>query len=311
MVADDGSQSPTVTTWPWPGEDERVSALVERRSGDVEDAPPAAAAGDVAVDGPDSDVLVREGGEPRSGEQAVAEPAGPGEQADVEQDAPAPTPAQLRVDFGAHLEANYQRLVAQLYAITLDPGEAHDVVQDAYSRAWRNWSTVSRSPDPTAWVRRVAVRSTIRSWRRVLARLGIGRSPSIGSGVDPRTGALLAALGRLPSAERRSVVLYHMAGASYDEIAAVEQTSRGTVQARLARAQHVVSEGMADVLPEVLGLAPESYDDDQLDSDPYPGTEYGSDAYSPGPLSGTEYGEDRYDGSPYGGDRYDNEGERR
>src|SRR6478672_6161556 len=54
----------------------------------------------------------------------------------VVQDAAAPTPAQLRVDFGAHLEANYRRLVAQLYAITLDPAEAHSVVQDAYSRAW-------------------------------------------------------------------------------------------------------------------------------------------------------------------------------
>src|ERR671922_1104223 len=71
------------------------------------------------------------------------------------------TPAQLRVDFGAHLEANYQRLVAQLYAITLNPGEAHDVVQDAYSRAWRSWVAIGRSPDPSAWIRRVAVRATM------------------------------------------------------------------------------------------------------------------------------------------------------
>ena len=59
--------------------------------------------------------------------------------AQVVRQLPGNSPAELRVDFGAHLEANYQRLVAQLYAITLDPGEAHDVVQDAYSRAWRSW----------------------------------------------------------------------------------------------------------------------------------------------------------------------------
>ena len=88
----------------------------------------------------------------------------------VVQDAPAPTPAQLRIDFGAHLEANYRRLVAQLYAITFDPAEAHSAVQDAYSRAWRTWATVSRSPDSVGWVRRVAVRSTIRSWRRLRLR---------------------------------------------------------------------------------------------------------------------------------------------
>jgi RNA polymerase sigma-70 factor (ECF subfamily) len=168
---------------------------------------------------------------------------------------PVATPAQLRVDFGAHLEANYQRLVAQLYAITLDPGEAHDAVQDAYSRAWRNWAVIGHSPDPSAWIRRVAVRSTIRSWRRMLARIGIGRPRSVGEGVDARTAAMLKALGRLTAAERRAVVLSHMAGVPLAEIAAVEQVSMGSVQARLARARLVVTEGMADVLPEVLGGA--------------------------------------------------------
>jgi DNA-directed RNA polymerase specialized sigma24 family protein len=211
-------------------------------------------------------------------EPAALEDAVPDEPV-VEQDPPAPSPAQLRVDFGAHFEANYQRLVAQLYAITLNPGEAHDVVQDAYSRAWRQWAAVGRSPDPTAWVRRVAVRSTIRSWRRALARVGIGRPRPVADGGDARTGALLAALARLPAAERRCVVLSHMAGADLTEIAGVEQVSLGTVQARLARARAVVTEGMADVLPEVLGEdaeygvppdAVESYGgDDTYDGDLY------------------------------------------
>lgn len=168
--------------------------------------------------------------------------------------------AELRVDFGAHLEANYQRLVAQLYAITLDPGEAHDVVQDAYSRAWRSWVAIGRTPDPSAWIRRVAVRSTIRSWRRWFSR----RRPAIGAGADPRTRALLAALGRLSPAERRAVVLHHMAGASLEEIAAVEQAPVGLVEARLARGRHVVTEGMADVLQDVLG---DEYGDSYGDPD--------------------------------------------
>ena len=199
--------------------------------------------------------------------------------ADVVQDAPAPSPAQLRIDFGAHFEANYQRLVAQLYAITLDPGEAHDVVQDAYSRAWRQWATVGSSPDPTAWVRRVAVRSTIRSWRRALARIGIGRPRPVGEGDDARTGALLAALARLPAAERRCVVLSHMAGADLAEIAAVEQVSRGTVQARLARARLVVTEGMADVLPEVLGPVYDDVEPPMVD-DRYDAGSYDADLYA-------------------------------
>src|SRR4051794_4989125 len=119
----------------------------------------------------------------------------------------------LRADFGAHFEANYQRLVGQLFAITLNSAEAHDVVQDAYSRAWRQWSAIGRRPDPAAWIRRVAVRSTVRSWRRRLAWIGVGRpTPIADEAGDPRTGAVLAALSRLGIAERRAGGLPHKGG---------------------------------------------------------------------------------------------------
>lgn len=193
----------------------------------------------------------------------------PGPEADesasqvVVQDAPEPTPASLRVDFGAHLEANYQRLVAQLYAITLDPAEAHDAVQDAYSRAWRRWSEVGSLPDPTGWVRRVAVRSTHRSWRRAMRRLGLARPRPVGDG-EPRTTALLDALARLTPAERRVVVLFHMVGLTRAEIAVLEQVGLPTVRERLGRAHGVVTEGLADALPSVLG----EYDPYQADGRP-------------------------------------------
>ncbi|MBW0113083.1 hypothetical protein I4I84_30730, partial [Pseudonocardia sp. KRD-182] len=186
-------------------------------------------------------------------------PASGGSAPVVVQDAPAPSPASLRIDFGAHMEANYQRLVAQLYAITLDAGEAHDVVQDAYSRAWRKWSEIRVGPDPTGWIRRVAVRSTQRGWRRVLERVGLTRTQPVGDG-DARTAALLGALGRLNIAERRAVVLFHMVGMSRRDIASLEQVPAETVRDRLRRAHQVVSEGMADELPSVLGVAP-AYDD--------------------------------------------------
>jgi DNA-directed RNA polymerase specialized sigma24 family protein len=157
-------------------------------------------------------------------------------------------PEQLRADFGAHFEANYQRLVAQLYAITLNPAEAHEVVREAYSRAWRRWAEVGASPDPTAWVRRVAVRSTMRSWRRVIAR--IVRRPRdrvLVDGGEPHTRALLAALGRLPDPERRAVVLVEMAGLPVVEVAVLEQVPPGTIAARLSRARRVLGDAVAEV----------------------------------------------------------------
>ena len=228
--------------------------------GDDQVEPSAGRSTDLALAGPEDEATVSEA--PRNGHRdpehdpgpnleladAVEHPDEPEDEApapvsggtEVVQDAPAPTPAQLRRDFGAHLEANYRRLVAQLYAITFDPAEAHSAVQDAYSRAWRTWTTVSRSPDSVGWVRRVAVRSTIRSWRRLRLR---SRRP-VGPGPETPTGAVLAALHRLPVAERRCVVLHHMAGAPVKEIAAVEGVSVGTTAARLARAQKVVSDGL-------------------------------------------------------------------
>ncbi len=159
-------------------------------------------------------------------------------------------PDQLRADFGAHFEAHYQRLVAQLYAITLNPAEAHDVVREAYSRAWRRWAEVGASADPTGWVRRVAVRSTMRSWRRTIARLAPGRRRgALVDGGEPRTRVALAALGRLPDAERRAVVLVDMAGVPVVEVAALEQVPPGTVAARLSRARRVVGDALADVVP--------------------------------------------------------------
>ena len=169
--------------------------------------------------------------------------------AHVVQDSPGAEHADLRRDFGAHFEANYPRLVAQLYAITLDSGEAHDAVQDAYSRAWRRWAEVGSSPDPTAWVRRVAVRTTTRSWRRILRR---SRPPA--GGTDEHTTVLLSALSRLPAPERRCVVLHHMAGVSVAEIAAIEGTSTGTASARLRRAQQVVGQALTELPAEWAGV---------------------------------------------------------
>jgi DNA-directed RNA polymerase specialized sigma24 family protein len=213
----------------------------------------------------------------------------------------AASPAELRVDFGAHLEANYQRLVAQLYAITLNPGEAHDVVQDAYSRAWRSWVAIGRTPDPSAWIRRVAVRSTIRSWRRAMARFGIGGPRAIGSGVDARTRAVLASLARLSPAERRAVVLFHMAGATIEEIAAIEQASETLIHSRLTRGRHVVTEGMADVLPEVLA---DAVSDGYAEGYGLDGPGSGAYGSAGGARGSDDYGLDDYDA-------HDDEGGRR
>ncbi|GAA2883485.1 hypothetical protein GCM10010472_47000 [Pseudonocardia halophobica] len=174
----------------------------------------------------------------------------------VERDLPADpvAPSGLRTDFGAHLEAHYPRLVGQLFAITLDSGTAHDLVQDAYSRAWRRWSEI-REGDAEAWVRRVAVRSSASTWRRLAARLGLRGAPvQEQAGLDPRTAAVLRTLARVPADERRTAVLVYMAGMGVREVAALERVSPGTVQARLNRVGSLIEEGVAGLA--ALGSVP-------------------------------------------------------
>jgi DNA-directed RNA polymerase specialized sigma24 family protein len=219
-----------------------VSVLADHRADPADDAPAAPSTRGTAVTPPvDDDVLARPAAEQ---DDDLAEPA-----------VSAPVrlrPEELRADFGAHFEAHYQRLVAQLYAITLNPAEAHDVVREAYSRAWRRWAEIGASADPAGWVRRVAVRSTMRSWRRTVARIAPGRlRRALVDGGEPRTRAMLLALGRLHDTERRAVVLVDMAGVPVVEVAALEQVPPGTVAARLSRARRVVGDALAEVGPVV------------------------------------------------------------
>ena len=235
-----------------------VSALADHRVDPGDDGPstavsraPGSALGSAPADAPHDDLLA-DPADPRYADAEYADAEYPDtEYADPgyadQYAAPTPLrPEQLRADFGAHFEAHYQRLVAQLYAITLNPAEAHDVVREAYSRAWRKWAEIGVSTDPAAWVRRVAVRITMRSWRRTAARILPGRRRALADGGEPRTRAVLLALGRLHDPERRAVVLVDMAGVPVVEVAALEQVPPGTVAARLSRARRVVGDALAE-----------------------------------------------------------------
>lgn len=162
---------------------------------------------------------------------------------------------EMRADFGAHLETHYPRLVAQLYAITLHPGDAHEAVQDAYSRAWRSWSRL-RDEDVVGWVRRVAIRTSMRGWRPGLTRAGLRRNrlPDAAA-LEPQTAALLQALSRLPIAVRRAVVLRHMAGLEDAEIAELERVAEQEVLQRLRRGRDAVHDGMDEMLGRAVDAA--------------------------------------------------------
>jgi RNA polymerase sigma-70 factor (ECF subfamily) len=154
-------------------------------------------------------------------------------------------------DFTAFYDATWARTVACAYAVTGELGAAEEAAQDAYTRAWPRWSKLSTYDDPGAWVRQVATRQAISRWRRLrTARLHLAtsRTPESAPAPDENTVALVTALRRLPEAQRRALVLHHLAGFTVAEIATTERCPEGTVKARLSR-------GRAALAP-LMGGAP-------------------------------------------------------
>jgi RNA polymerase sigma-70 factor (ECF subfamily) len=141
-------------------------------------------------------------------------------------------------DFAAFYDATWSRTVACAYAVTGDLGTAEEMAQEAYTKAWPRWSRLSTYDDPGAWVRQVATRQAISGWRRrrtARSFLAGSRPPEPTAAPDENTVALVAALRQLPEAQRRALVLHHLAGFSVADIAATEHCPEGTVKARLSR----------------------------------------------------------------------------
>src|SRR4051794_27159387 len=141
-------------------------------------------------------------------------------------------------DFTAFYDATWARTVACAYAVTGELGAAEEVAQEAYTKAWPRWSKLSTYDDPGAWVRQVATRQAISGWRRrrtAKNHLARSRPPEAAPPPDESTVTLVAALRQLPEAQRRALVLHHLAGFSVADIASAERCPEGTVKARLAR----------------------------------------------------------------------------
>ena len=151
--------------------------------------------------------------------------------------------------FDAFYVGTRGRLVHQLYALTGDAAEAQECVQEAYARAWQRWSQVSGYDDPEAWVRTVARRIALSRWRKARNRLVAHHrhgEPDPVPGPSPDNVALVAALKRLPEAQREALVLHHLCGRSVQEIARDLRTPVGTVKARLSRGRAALAQLLGD-----------------------------------------------------------------
>jgi RNA polymerase sigma-70 factor (ECF subfamily) len=147
--------------------------------------------------------------------------------------------------FDDFYQSTYSRLVAYLYAVSGDPNDAQDAAQEAYTRAWQRWKVVGDYADPEQWVRTVGWRIMANRLRHVRRREVAHRRhgpPDSLPGTSEDAVALIAALRRLPAAQRIAVVLFYLLDLSVADIAEQTGSSVGAVKVRLSRGRHALAE---------------------------------------------------------------------
>lgn len=140
-----------------------------------------------------------------------------------------------------------QRVLRCVYLLTGDAGEAQDVTQEAFVRAWQRWEHVGGYAEPEAWVRLVACRLATTRWRSLMrgrnaVRLLKASMPAVTEAPSPQRLDVVSALRRLPAPQRIAIVLHYYAGLSIAEIAQETQVAEGTVKARLSRARGALAQ---------------------------------------------------------------------
>ncbi|MBS43308.1 MAG: SigE family RNA polymerase sigma factor [Nocardioides sp.] len=156
-------------------------------------------------------------------------------------------------EFDAFYTGSYRRVTGQVYAMIGDLDEAQECVQEAFARAWQHRRTLRRTEHPEAWVRTTAYRLAVSRWRKVVrSRRDPDRAVSArleSPDLSPDHVALVQALRQLPEAQRRAIVLHHLADLPVADVAAEVGAPEGTVKARLSRGRTALAALLTDTLP--------------------------------------------------------------
>lgn len=141
------------------------------------------------------------------------------------------------------------------YAVADDPGEAQDLVQEAYARAWRQWGKLAAHPAPEAWLRLVISRLATDRWRRLRGwRLAVSRTgpPADVGPPGEETVLLVGALRQLPARQRQALALHYLFDMPVAEIAREAGVPTGTVKSWLSRGRTRLAELLPGVASEEL-----------------------------------------------------------
>ncbi|MBM0227225.1 MULTISPECIES: SigE family RNA polymerase sigma factor [Micromonospora] len=140
-------------------------------------------------------------------------------------------------------------------AVVGDPGEAQDLVQEAYARAWRQWGKLVAHPAPEAWLRLVVSRLATDRWRRSRGWwLAINRTGPPDHVRPPGEDSVLlvGALRQLPVNQRQALALHYLFDMSVEDMAREARVPTGTVKSWLSRGRSRLAELLPGISAEEL-----------------------------------------------------------
>lgn len=152
--------------------------------------------------------------------------------------------------------------------------DAEDATQDIFVHAFRRLTTLQDVHSFPIWLRKLAVRICLRYHRRRTAEQGLIEPLSdeieteflFRTNLDPEIeleraelrALVRQAIAELPEPFQIVVLLYHMEGLSYDEIAQVLGVPIGTVRSRLARARAMLRKKLAPLIQGLEDASPDA-----------------------------------------------------
>lgn len=152
--------------------------------------------------------------------------------------------------FDGWYEVEYPRVFASMLLIAGDVGEAQDVTNEAFTRAFAGWDRIGRMDAPGGWAHRVALNVLRRRARRrqLEDRLLLRRTPR--ADAPAPAGEAWSLVQSLPERQRIAVVLRYGEDLPEAAVAQIMGVRRGTVASTLAAARKALAKDLAESLEE-------------------------------------------------------------
>ncbi|MFZ2502279.1 MAG: SigE family RNA polymerase sigma factor [Nocardioides sp.] len=154
--------------------------------------------------------------------------------------------------FEAWLAARQQSLTRFAYLLTGSQQAGQEAMQDALTRAYERWPSVSTTRDPESYVRRMIVNAHISGWRRTRRETPVPdpvRRSLTGPDLE-LADAVWRACAALPKQARAAVVLRYYEDLDYARIAELLDVSPAAARASVHRGLLALRDALGEINAE-------------------------------------------------------------